>query len=62
MKVGQILAVMAEPVGAEFGGIKMPSCSSGVACYPADGEDAATLLSHADDHMYRLKGQRSGTA
>ena len=61
MKVEQILAVMAEPLGTEFGGIKMPSCSIGVAYYPADGEDAATLLSHADDHMYRLKGRRSGT-
>lgn len=58
-KVEQILAVMAEPLGAEFGGIKMPSCSIGVACYPADGEDADTLLSHADGDMYRIKRHRS---
>jgi diguanylate cyclase len=54
-KVEQILAVMAEPLGAEFGGIRMPSFSIGVACYPADGEDADTLLSHADSDMYLTK-------
>ena len=58
-KVEQILAVMAEPLGAEFGGIKMPSCSIGVACYPSDGKDADTLLSHADGDMYRIKRHRS---
>jgi diguanylate cyclase (GGDEF)-like protein/PAS domain S-box-containing protein len=58
-KMAQILAVMAEPLGAEFGGINMPSCSIGVAFYPTDGEDADTLLSHADDDMYRIKRQRS---
>ena len=54
-KVQQILAVMAAPLGAEFGGVTMPSCSIGVALYPADGEDADTLLSHADGDMYRVK-------
>lgn len=58
-KVEQILELMAEPLGAEFGGIGMPSCSIGVACYPADGEDADTLLSHADGNMYRMKRRRS---
>ncbi|CAI8893178.1 Diguanylate cyclase [Pseudomonas donghuensis] len=57
-KVEQILAAMAEPLGAEFGGIKMPSCSVGVAFYPKDAEDADTLLSHADGDMYRVKKQR----
>lgn len=54
-KVQQILAIMAEPLGAEFGAVKMPSCSIGVALYPVDGEDADTLLSHADGDMYRVK-------
>ncbi|KTC63760.1 diguanylate cyclase [Pseudomonas fluorescens ABAC62] len=57
-KVAQILAVMAEPLSAEFGEVKMPSCSIGLALYPADGEDADTLLSHADGDMYRIKRQR----
>ena len=54
-KVQQILAIMAEPLGPEFGPVKMPSCSIGVARYPDDGEDADTLLSHADGDMYRVK-------
>ena len=58
-KVEQILMIMAEPLGAEFGGLKMPSCSIGVACYPGDGEDADMLLSHADGEMYRMKRYRS---
>ncbi|MDH0300966.1 MULTISPECIES: sensor domain-containing diguanylate cyclase [unclassified Pseudomonas] len=57
-KVAQILAVMAEPLGEEFGAIGMPSCSIGVACYPMDGTDADTLLSLADDDMYRCKRHR----
>ncbi|MFK9007465.1 diguanylate cyclase domain-containing protein [Pseudomonas pergaminensis] len=57
-KVAQILKAMAEPLGAEFGGVKMPSCSVGVAFYPGDGEDADTLLSHADGEMYRVKRLR----
>jgi diguanylate cyclase (GGDEF)-like protein/PAS domain S-box-containing protein len=58
-KVAQILAVMAEPPDADSFVLTMPSCSIGIACYPADGEDADTLLSHADDDMYRIKRQRS---
>ncbi|EJN27691.1 PAS domain S-box/diguanylate cyclase (GGDEF) domain-containing protein [Pseudomonas sp. GM78] len=58
-KVAQILAVMAEPPDAGSGALTMPSCSIGIACYPADGEDADALLSHADDDMYRIKRQRS---
>ena len=57
-KVAQILAVMAEPLSAEFGAVTMPSCSIGVAFYPADGKDADTLLSHADGEMYRVKRNR----
>lgn len=60
-KVDDILAVMAEPLDAEFGEVRMPSCSIGVACYPTDGEDADTLLNHADSVMYHLKRRRSET-
>lgn len=56
-KVEQIVAVMTEPVATQFGSIEMPTCSIGVAFYPTDGEDADSLLSHADDAMYRLKGR-----
>lgn len=59
-KVEQIASIMAEPLTTEVDGLKMPSCSVGVACYPEDGDDAATLLSHADHDMYRLKGRRFG--
>ncbi|WP_095162976.1 GGDEF domain-containing protein [Pseudomonas sp. Irchel 3F5] len=58
-KVGEILAAMAEPLGTEFGGLSMPSCSVGVAFYPQDAENADTLLSHADGDMYRIKKQRA---
>lgn len=58
-KVAQILSVMAEPLGPEFDGLGMPTCSIGVACYPEDGLDADALLSHADSDMYRVKRQRS---
>ncbi|WP_330212766.1 sensor domain-containing diguanylate cyclase [Pseudomonas sp. Z18(2022)] len=60
-KVQQILAVMAQPLSAEFGAVRMPSCSIGVAFYPADGADADSLLSHADGEMYRVKRQRFAT-
>lgn len=53
--VDRIRDVMAQPLEAGFDGVTMPSCSIGVARYPADGEDAAVLLSHADDAMYRMK-------
>lgn len=60
-KVEQISAVMAEPLGAELDGVNMLSCSIGVAFYPADGEDADSLLSHADGNMYRKKRHRSAS-
>lgn len=58
-KVEEIIAAVTAPLGPNFGRIKTPSCSIGVAFYPANGEDADTLLSHADDSMYRLKRRRS---
>ncbi|WP_386080834.1 diguanylate cyclase domain-containing protein [Vreelandella sp. F11] len=57
-KVEQIRLAMNEPLSAEFGALEMPSCSIGVACYPDDGKDADTLLSHADSHMYQIKRRR----
>jgi diguanylate cyclase (GGDEF)-like protein len=49
-----ILDAVAQPVvieGHEF----FPSCSMGVAAWPADGKDEATLMRHADIAMYRAK-------
>lgn len=57
-KVEEMRAALAEPLDAGFGEIEMPSCSIGVACYPADGEDADALLSRADHGMYRMKEGR----
>ncbi|RUO23561.1 diguanylate cyclase [Aliidiomarina iranensis] len=53
--VQQIMTVMAEPLGPEFRGLEMPSCSIGVACYPDDGADIDALLSVADGNMYAVK-------
>ncbi|GAA3956690.1 sensor domain-containing diguanylate cyclase [Allohahella marinimesophila] len=55
-KLEQIVEVMTEPLGPDFGGINMPSMSIGVACYPENGEDADLLLSYADENMYHQKG------
>ena len=58
-KLEQIHTIMAAPLGPEFGELKMPLCSIGVAYYPEDGKDADTLLTYADGEMYRMKKHRS---
>ncbi|MGH8809060.1 MAG: putative bifunctional diguanylate cyclase/phosphodiesterase, partial [Noviherbaspirillum sp.] len=52
--IQRILDTVAQPLtieGHEF----FPTCSIGVATYPADGADADTLMMHADIAMYRAK-------
>lgn len=52
--VQRVLDAVAQPLtldGHEFS----PTCSIGLAAYPADGGDAEALLVHADRAMYRAK-------
>jgi diguanylate cyclase (GGDEF)-like protein len=52
----RLLECLAEPTEAE----DVPSAlkaSVGVALFPEDGEDAATLMAQADHRMYRAKGR-----
>jgi len=44
--------------GHEICGESQLGMSVGVACYPEDGSDAATLINRADDDMYRSKSAR----
>jgi diguanylate cyclase (GGDEF)-like protein/PAS domain S-box-containing protein len=50
----RVLAAVAEPWRRGTREFEI-TCSVGVALYPDDGNDAATLLKHADSAMYRAK-------
>jgi len=50
----RVLQVIAAPWRHTRGEFEV-TCSVGVAMYPDDGADAATLLKHADSAMYRAK-------
>ena len=50
----RMLATISRPWRSEQGDFEV-TCSVGVALYPDDGSDAATLLKHADSAMYRAK-------
>jgi diguanylate cyclase (GGDEF)-like protein/PAS domain S-box-containing protein len=50
----KMLAAVAQPWVIEQGEF-LVSCSIGVALHPEDGEEAQTLLKHADTAMYRAK-------
>lgn len=53
---GKLLKVLAQPM--EIGGENFNcSASIGIALFPRDGEDAETLLKHADVAMYQAKAQ-----
>jgi diguanylate cyclase (GGDEF)-like protein/PAS domain S-box-containing protein len=49
-----LLTAISQPWTIEQGEFQV-SCSIGVALHPEDGEDARTLLKHADSAMYRAK-------
>jgi len=50
----RILEALPTPVKSELGNITT-TISIGIALYPADGEDAETLVKHADTAMYHAK-------
>ncbi|MGZ5085149.1 MAG: putative bifunctional diguanylate cyclase/phosphodiesterase, partial [Usitatibacter sp.] len=50
----KVLAAVSHPVVLGDRSMR-PTCSIGVAIYPQDGADAATLLKNADGAMYRAK-------
>ena len=52
--VSRLISEIAQPWTIEHGTFNA-TCSVGVALYPGDGEDAATLLRNADSAMYRAK-------
>ena len=50
----RLIAQITTPLVIEHGSVNV-TCSVGVALYPADGENAAVLLKHADSAMYCAK-------
>ncbi|MGH8136988.1 MAG: putative bifunctional diguanylate cyclase/phosphodiesterase [Steroidobacteraceae bacterium] len=52
--MARMLAAVSQPWVIEQGEF-LVSCSIGVALHPEDGEEALTLLKHADSAMYRAK-------
>jgi diguanylate cyclase (GGDEF)-like protein/PAS domain S-box-containing protein len=57
----KLLAVLAAPFPAADAVLHV-SASIGISLFPADGEDAATLLKHADTAMYRAKESGRNTS
>ncbi len=53
----ELVQRLAEPADAA-GSVGTLRASIGVALFPEDGEDATSLLRHADRRMYRAKGRR----
>lgn len=53
----ELVQRLAEPADAA-GAVGTLRASVGVALFPDDGEDAGSLLRHADRRMYRAKGRR----
>ena len=56
---GELLAALTLP-GSVGGHLLKQSASLGISLYPEDGEDAVTLIKHADAAMYRSKRHGAG--
>jgi diguanylate cyclase (GGDEF)-like protein len=55
----KMLASLAQPARIGPHDLNL-SASIGIALYPEDGADGATLIQHADEAMYRAKGRGAG--
>ena len=55
----KLLATIAAPSRVKDGTLRL-SASIGIAVYPGDGLDTATLINRADEAMYRAKRQGGG--
>jgi diguanylate cyclase len=58
VEMSERLQKTAADVGKEICGHHLLTLSMGNASYPADGADAETLLSVADNTMYKMKRSR----
>ena len=56
----KIIASMQLPMQLDEGGTLTTSLSVGIAYYPEDGSDPASLLNAADAAMYQAKRKRRG--
>lgn len=56
----KIIASMQLPMQLDEGGSLITSLSVGIAYYPDDGSDPASLLNAADAAMYQAKRKRRG--
>jgi diguanylate cyclase (GGDEF)-like protein len=55
----KIIAIQSEPYDLKGHRFSI-GVSIGISIYPVDGDDAATLLSRADEAMYRVKKSSKG--
>lgn len=58
LMANRVQAVVQQPVLIDGHSVRVGT-SIGIACYPQDGQDAATLLRRADEAMYQAKRERS---
>jgi diguanylate cyclase (GGDEF)-like protein len=57
----KVIERFAEPILSDRGEVMRTSPSIGIAFYPEDGMDLSTLISHADQAMYRAKSEGKNT-